>query len=104
MIAKVARLKHKLDAEVKKNKRTRMFTYMIIHDIKHPTESLISSLNEFLTRVKDQVSNTEKLEKRNKTLANLLRALCKHKGYALNENSHRPNKQQSLTPQIEREN
>jgi galactitol-specific phosphotransferase system IIB component len=53
LIAKIKRLKRKLDDEVKKNKRTRMFTYMIIHDIKHPTESLINSLNEIVACVKD---------------------------------------------------
>ena len=86
MIAKILRLKRKLEVEVMKNKRTRLFTYMIIHDIKHPTESLINSLNDILTRVKDYVIVMEKLQKSNESLKKILKSICTHNGFTLNEN------------------
>jgi len=95
MIAKILRLKRKLEVEVMKNKRTRLFTYMIIHDIKHPTESLINSLNDILTRVKDYVIVMEKLQKSNESLKKILKSICAHNGFTLNENPLRLNLQQS---------
>lgn len=95
MIAKILRLKRKLEVEVMKNKRTRLFTYMIIHDIKHPTESLINSLNDILTRVKDYVIVMKKLQKSNESLKKILKSICAHNGFTLNENPLRLNLQQS---------
>ena len=35
------------------NKRAKIFIYMVIHDLKHPTESLISSVEQILGKFND---------------------------------------------------
>ena len=63
-----------------------MFTYMIIHDIKHPTESLINSLSEFVIRVKDQGETIKKLQKSNSIFKKLLQNHSRQKNENLDEN------------------
>jgi light-regulated signal transduction histidine kinase (bacteriophytochrome) len=35
------------------NKKAKIFMYMVIHDLKHPTESLINSVEQILTKFED---------------------------------------------------
>jgi hypothetical protein len=35
------------------NKKAKIFMYMVIHDLKHPTESLISSVEQTLKKFDD---------------------------------------------------
>ena len=62
---------------------------MIIHDIKHPTESLINALNEIVNRVKLQVITMGKLQNSNKTHSKILRAIFKRNGFSPLDNSSR---------------
>ena len=45
------------------NKKAKIFMYMVIHDLKHPTESLMSSIENILSKFDDFENKLKFLER-----------------------------------------
>ena len=45
------------------NKKCKVFMYMVIHDLKHPTESLMSSVENILSKFDDFENKLKFLER-----------------------------------------
>ena len=45
------------------NKKAKIFMYMVIHDLKHPTESLMSSVENILSKFDDFENKLKFLER-----------------------------------------
>ena len=45
------------------NKKAKIFMYMVIHDLKHPTESLLSSVENILNKFDDFEKKLKFLER-----------------------------------------
>jgi len=47
------------------NKKAKIFMYMVIHDLKHPTESLIDSVEQILSKFEDFQKQLKALDQMN---------------------------------------
>ena len=66
---KVVKLKNKTAS-------AKVFTYMVIHDLKHPTESLIDSVKIVFNQLQITQNELAKVEKQNTALTEKLKSLC----------------------------
>ena len=62
-ILKYEAMQRELIALRSQNKKTKIFMYMVIHDLKHPTESLLSSVANILNKFDDLESKLKILER-----------------------------------------
>ena len=62
-ILKYEAMQRELIALRSQNKKTKIFMYMVIHDLKHPTESLLSSVTNILNKFDDLESKLKILER-----------------------------------------
>jgi chromosome segregation ATPase len=59
------------------SKKAKIFMYMVIHDLKHPTESLISTVEEVLSKFDDLREQLNALNKQSRLLTDSIKS---HRG------------------------
>jgi len=87
-ISTVSQLKKKLDELQKKYQSTKILLFMVIHDLKHPTESLIANVKQIIQMVQFTQTQLANAQAENERIEKKINQLLDKNGSLFEQKAH----------------